>query len=50
MATRAAHEHTKELEALSDLLDAEPAITELVTQDLVDGGVDPDTGRSGMTG
>lgn len=45
-----AHEHAKELEALSDLLDADPAITGLVAQDLVGEGVDTDTGRNGMTG
>lgn len=47
--TAIGHDHAKELEALSDLLDADPAITELVLQDLVVGGVDPETGRPGMT-
>lgn len=44
-----AHEHARELEALSDLLDANPAITGLVAQDLIDEGVDSRLGRPGMT-
>lgn len=48
--TGVAHDHAKELEALRDLLDADPAIAALVAQDLVDEGVDPDVGRPGMTG
>ncbi len=44
-----AHEHAKELEALSDLLAAEGTFGELVAQDLSE-GVDPDTGRPGLTG
>ena len=37
-------------EALSDLLDADLGIMALITQDLVDEGVDLETGRPGMTG
>ena len=47
--TRIAHEHAKELEAIDDLLRAEPTLSELVAQDLAD-GLDPDNGRPGMTG
>ena len=43
------HLHAKELEVLSDLLDADLGILALITQDLVDEGVDLETSRPGMT-
>lgn len=47
--TGIAHEHAKELEAIDDLLRADPTLGELVAQDLA-AGADPDNGRPGMTG
>lgn len=44
------HEHAKELEAISGLLDANPTIAALAAQDLVPPGASPDRGRNGMTG
>jgi len=44
------HEHAKELEAISDILDANPTIAGLAAQDLVSPGASPDKGRDGMTG
>ena len=46
----ARHAHASELEALSDILDADPTITELITLDLVGEGIDRKNGREGMTG
>ena len=45
-----AHEHARELEAISDLLDANPTAATLAAQDLVLPGADPEKGRDGMTG
>ncbi len=44
------HEHAKELEAIGDLLDANPTVAALAAQDLVPPGASPDKGRNGMTG
>jgi IS5 family transposase len=43
------HDHAKELEAISEILDSEPEILGLVHADLVRGGVAADNGREGMT-
>lgn len=43
------YKHGRELQAMSDILDAEPRIVQLVHADLVRGGVDPGKGREGMT-
>jgi IS5 family transposase len=43
------HEHARELQAMSDLLDAVPRVVDLVHADLVRGLRDPDAGREGMT-
>jgi|TARA_B100002003_G_scaffold243826_1_gene268890 IS5 family transposase len=43
------HEHAKELEVISDVLDANLMIGALAAQDLAS-GIDPMSGRNGMTG
>jgi IS5 family transposase len=43
------HEHAKELETISELLDKHPEVYDLVHADLVAGGIDPDKGRQGMS-
>jgi len=42
------HEHAKELEAISGLLDANPMISVLATQDLVPAGTSKERGREGI--
>jgi transposase, IS5 family len=44
------HPHAKELEAISDVLDADPTMAALVAQDLVGPGADASKGRLGMSG
>lgn len=48
-ATAIAHQHARELEAISDILDANPHLAELAQRDLV-GGKRTDVGREGMSG
>lgn len=43
------HEHAREIEAISAILDNEPGIMKLVHRDLVKGGVNASKGREGMT-
>jgi len=43
------HEHAKEFEAISRLLDEHPEVYDLVHADLVAGGIDPGKGREGMS-
>ena len=43
------HDHAQELEAISEILDTEPAIVGLVYDDLIRGGIEADNGREGMT-
>jgi IS5 family transposase len=43
------HEHARELQAISEVLDKMPQAIELVHADLVRGLSDPDMGREGMT-
>jgi len=43
------HDHSKELEACSDLLDRKPEIVDLVYRDLISGLANPQRGRKGMT-
>lgn len=43
------HEHARELDLISDLLDDDPAIVDLVFADIKGEEVDPETGRNGMT-
>jgi transposase, IS5 family len=45
-----AHPHAKELEAISGILDANPAMAEAVSADLVRGVKNPETGSRGMSG
>ena len=46
-----AHAHATELAAMSELLDTQPGLAELVQQDLAAGCTkNPDTGRPGLTG
>jgi transposase, IS5 family len=45
-----AHPHAKELEAISGILDANPAMAEAVAADLVLGVKNPETGSRGMSG
>jgi len=42
------HEHGRELEAMSEIMDAVPKVLELVERDLTEGR-DSDTGRPGMS-
>jgi len=44
-----AHEHARELEVISDILDSDPGIVDLVYADLVRGVKQTDTGRCGMS-
>lgn len=44
-----AHEHAKELEAISEILDSNPTIASLAAQDLIDPETDPGRGAPGMT-
>lgn len=44
------HQHTEELRAIGNILDANPECADLVYSDLLDGGIKPDKGREGMTG
>jgi len=43
------HEHARELQAMSDLLDEIPHVVALVHADLIRGLSDPDAGREGIT-
>ena len=43
------HDHAQELQAISEILDSEPAIVKLVYDDLIRGGIETDNGREGMT-
>jgi IS5 family transposase len=43
------HQHSRELQAISDLLDEAPKILELLYEDMVRGLLDPEAGRKGMT-
>ena len=43
------HEHARELQAMSDLLDEVPHVVALVHAELIRGLRDPDAGREGMT-
>lgn len=43
------HEHARELEMMSQVLDDEPEVLLLVQTDISKVGTDPDTGRPGMT-
>lgn len=43
------HMHATELQTISDILDAHPEIVDMVMDDIVPEGVDPDKGRKGMT-
>jgi IS5 family transposase len=43
------HVHATELRTISDILDAAPQIVDLVLEDIVPDGVDPEKGRKGMT-
>ena len=43
------HEHARELQAMSEVLDKMPQAIEIVHADLVRGLSDPDKGREGMT-
>jgi hypothetical protein len=45
-----AHPHAKELEAISQVLDANPAMAEAVTEDLVREVKNPQSGARGMSG
>jgi len=45
-----AHPHAKELEAISTILDANPAIAEAVAANLILGVKNPETGSPGMSG
>ncbi len=47
--TGIAHPHAKELEAISLILELKPMIADLVLQDLVPEGVDPNRGAPGLT-
>ena len=42
------HPHAQELAVISELLDTTPGLWELVHEDLLRGGVNPDVGRGGM--
>jgi len=44
-----AHEHAKELEAISEILDSNPTIAAVAAQDLIDPDRDPSRGAPGMT-
>jgi transposase, IS5 family len=44
------HPHAKELEAISQILDANPAMADAVAQDLTRGLKNPGTGKAGMSG
>ena len=44
------HEHAKELDAVSRVLDSEPTVAELVTQDLLRAGAQRGRGAPGMSG
>ena len=44
------HQHAEELQAISNILDANPECAELVYRDLLEGGIKEDKGREGMTG
>src|SRR5680860_626866 len=44
------HPHAKELEMISQILDREPGMAELIGQDLVHGVACPHTGSRGMSG
>lgn len=44
------HPHAKELAAISQILDANPAMAEAITQDLTHGLKNPGTGKPGMSG
>jgi IS5 family transposase len=44
-----AHDHARELEAISNILDEHPRIVDLVRQDLVRSQVNPDVGRKGLS-
>ena len=44
-----AHEHAKELEAISGILDSNPTIAAVAAQDLIDPDRDPSRGAPGMT-
>ena len=43
------HEHAKELQTMSAILDRDPTIYDPVHVDLLSGGIDPGRGREGMT-
>lgn len=43
------HEHARELDLISHLLDDDPAIVDLVFADIKGEKIDPETGRKGMT-
>ena len=43
------HDHAAELKKISEILDGEPEILDLVLADLLDGGVMDEDGREGMT-
>ena len=45
-----AHPHAKELRAISEVLDARPAMAEAVARDLTRGLKDPENGARGMSG
>ena len=45
-----AHPHAAELAEISEILDANPRMAELVTQDLLRGLCNPETGARGLTG
>jgi IS5 family transposase len=45
-----AHPHAKELEAISQILDAHPGMAEAVAEDLVRGVKNPESGARGMSG
>ncbi len=43
------HEHARELQVMSEILDALPEAIDLVREDLLLGGIDPKSGREGLT-